>query len=346
MDDPRGHSNWLFPTPARVAAVYLAFSATWILCSDRVAQAYFSDESLAFVQSIKGLFFISLSAGLIFLLLSIAHRAYAATLASERAANAQLDSIDADLKSALELRGAILEMLPVMITILDHQGTIRDVNRAWRAFSIDIGTPRPGFSVGLNYMEAVSPVALGGEADRRLVEDALNAILAGKSESFSLDFPVTNEKGRTRWFEVRLQAISVGAARGAIAVHGEITDRKMREASIVLSDARFNALAWSAPYGVVVARNDTVLFANRVARKILSMAPEGSDFDRLSEYFSHAPDGTPVTVPRGAESRSVRLRVDAEKIPWADGHAELLFVREAARIVAGSDGPRMTLAVP
>ena len=321
--------SMFFPTPARVTALYLAFSAAWIICSDKIAARYFDTDALTFVQSAKGLFFVSLSSAVMFILLAVAHRAYATMLSSAKAATAEVESIDADLQSALEIRGAIFEMLPEMITILDQNGVITGCNRAWRSFCIDLGNPAPNYSVGKRYLDALSPVALATEADRRLVEEALDAILHQSSDNFRIDFPVTNERGRTRWYEMRLQGVAAGAGRGVIIVHIDITDRKTREASLVLSEARFNALAWNAPCGIVIARANTILLANDKARLLLGMPGENAPLEPLRAYLRRKADGRSAQAVCGRDGRAVELVVEERDIPWPEGTAQLLFLSEA-----------------
>lgn len=341
MTTLRAPRSMFFPTPARVTALYLAISVAWIIWSDKIAARYFSVEALTFVQSVKGLFFVSLSSGVMFILLAVAHRAYAAMQSSAKAATAEIESIDADLKSALEIRGAILEMLPLMITVLDQRGVITACNRAWRSFCVDLGNPAPNYSVGRKYMDALSPVALATEADRQLVEEALEAILRQSCDTFRMDFPVTNERGRTRWYEMRLQGIAAGAERGVIIVHIDITDRKTREASLVLSEARFNALAWSAPCGIVIVRGDTILLANDKARALLGMPSETATLEPLRAYLRREPDGRSGQAVCGRDGRAVELIVQEREIPWPEGAARLMFLSEAM-----GGAPRDLLAAP
>lgn len=75
---------------ARVAASYLLFGLAWIVSSDRLASRMLSDdmERLAEVQTIKGVFFVGLSALLVFAMLFVVLRREQASLrklaASER----------------------------------------------------------------------------------------------------------------------------------------------------------------------------------------------------------------------------------------------------------------------
>ena len=62
-------------TPARIALIYLALSAIWIFTSDQLLILLTQDhDQITSLQSYKGLFFVLVSAGLIFVLVRKAQK--------------------------------------------------------------------------------------------------------------------------------------------------------------------------------------------------------------------------------------------------------------------------------
>lgn len=83
---------------ARVVLVYLAFSATWILVSDKVVESVaFDVTQMTQYQTVKGLLFVVASAGVIFTLLQ-------RELGARRRAEAQLESYREHLEELVTVR--------------------------------------------------------------------------------------------------------------------------------------------------------------------------------------------------------------------------------------------------
>jgi PAS domain-containing protein len=55
-------------------------------------------------------------------------------------------------------QAAILNALPAHIALLDTQGLIISVNEAWRRFAGANVLQRPGYGIGLNYLEIFNRV--------------------------------------------------------------------------------------------------------------------------------------------------------------------------------------------
>lgn len=118
----------------------------------------------------------------------------------------------------------VLDSLHMHIALLDAEGTIVAVNRAWRQFGLANGAAADADSVGTNYLELcarASQCAQPGHADA--VRQGLAGVLAGQSANFELEYPC-NGPDELRWFLMRATPL-VGPHGGAVVTHDDISSR-------------------------------------------------------------------------------------------------------------------------
>ncbi|MBD3266715.1 hypothetical protein GF373_08605, partial [bacterium] len=101
------HSKWVYGIPL----LYLALSVLWIALSDRlIYQTGFTEDTLTHIQTIKGLFFVTATTLLLFVLL-------------RRYANAQQDTL-IELNTREKQYRLLAENATDIIALLDMEGTI------------------------------------------------------------------------------------------------------------------------------------------------------------------------------------------------------------------------------
>ncbi len=164
----------------------------------------------------------------------------------------------------------ILNSLTAHVAVLDEQGIIIEVNDAWRRFGRENGAaPDENDFVGANYMEACATAArVGGDGLAREAADGLRDLLAGRRESFVLEYPCPAPT-QPRWFKLRASRLT-GSRKGAVVSHQDITERKLAEDGQRDSEARFRQLAESI---------DQVFWLfDRVHRQYLYVSPA---YDRI-----------------------------------------------------------------
>ncbi|HRK36751.1 MAG TPA: CheR family methyltransferase [Burkholderiaceae bacterium] len=143
-----------------------------------------------------------------------------------------------DMTSVNELARmqAILDALAEHVAVLDTQGTITMVNRAWREFAAENGDPACATcGTGINYLLTCQR-AVGkdcGYAER--AAKGLRAVLDGLTDHFSMEYPC-HGKEQERWFVMHISPLlyrdikshphapsGTPALRGVVISHVNIT---------------------------------------------------------------------------------------------------------------------------
>lgn len=138
-----------------------------------------------------------------------------------------------------DLAVAVIDALSLQICVLNRDGVILAVNRAWKDFAESNGGGHLGNPVGINYLGVCQNA--GGPASEEVPAFAqgLRAVLRGESEQFEMDYPC-HSPAELRWFMVRVTPLRrrsepAGNANGgspligAVIAHLNITDRKQIE---------------------------------------------------------------------------------------------------------------------
>jgi PAS domain S-box-containing protein len=119
-----------------------------------------------------------------------------------------------------------LDGLSAHIALLDEQGKILLVNRAWRTFAEENEVSAGAVSEGANYLRACDEAA-GEDADlaRRFAEGT-RSVLAGRANSFEMEYPCHSPR-QQRWFVARVTPFAGEGPRRVVVAHENITQRKL-----------------------------------------------------------------------------------------------------------------------
>ncbi|WP_376690506.1 EAL domain-containing protein [Wenzhouxiangella sp. EGI_FJ10409] len=184
------------------------------------------------------------------------HRMLERLQAHEAALRASRDELDA----ALGVRQALINSLPAHIAMLDKCGKIMDVNDQWRHFGEQNQFRNGGsdFGVGTNYVRLCEAAEGECSKEAQTVADGLKDVLGGKRETFALEYPC-HSPDKKRWFRAMFSRLtSAGsAAGGAVAMHIDITQRKLAEQEL-------NRLAYEDSLTGLHSRNG---FAERLGQR-------------------------------------------------------------------------------
>ncbi|MBL8328963.1 MAG: response regulator [Rubrivivax sp.] len=124
-----------------------------------------------------------------------------------------------------------LDGLLAHVCLLDRQGRILLVNRAWREFALRNGAPEGTVFIGSNYL-AVCEAASGDEAgDARAVAEGLRRVLAGAEALFEYEYPC-HSMSELRWFGVQISRVELPDGPGAVVAHHAVTAQRLNAARL------------------------------------------------------------------------------------------------------------------
>jgi len=190
---------------------------------------------------------------------------------------------------------ALINALPAHVAVLDTEGTIVSVNRAWQEFETAEPTYGPGPKVGRNYVEICDSASEFGLREAQQMAAGIRSVLDGAGEIFSMDCSCQSPSEQ-RWFALTVTRLGDAPARGAIVMYRDITDERALENTLRASEFRFRQMAESMrdvfflidaislqllyispAYEVIWGRSCESLDANRPPW-IASVHPEDKDF--------------------------------------------------------------------
>lgn len=165
------------------------------------------------------------------------------------------------LSSEFARQAAILNALPANIALLDTQGIIVSVNDAWRQFADANAMHGPGHAIGVNYL-AICDQARGADSfEARKAAAGIRLVLSAKTKHFSLEYPC-HSATQQRWFLMTVTPLFAEHLDGAVAMHLNITERKLAEFAAAASEVRYRSLFENMLEGCAYC--ETVFNGNRL----------------------------------------------------------------------------------
>lgn len=146
----------------------------------------------------------------------------------------------------------ILDSVPSEIAVLDGQGVIISVNSAWQRFAEENGATSAGgeanHGIGRNYLEVCQSATGRFSEGANDVKAGIEAVLARRQRSFVHEY-ACHHCGEQRWFS--MSATPLGShGSGAVIAHTNITERKLAEIQLRLSEDRLRLAKEAAHLGV------------------------------------------------------------------------------------------------
>jgi diguanylate cyclase (GGDEF)-like protein len=129
---------------------------------------------------------------------------------------------------------AVIDALTSQICVVDPDGVILAVNRAWKQFTMDNSSGPVRDHVGVNYLNVCRHSVGRASEEASDFVNGLRAVLRGEREFFQIEYACHSPK-EMRWFlarvsPLRLRSSSIENANiGAVVSHMNITDRKLVE---------------------------------------------------------------------------------------------------------------------
>ena len=174
------------------------------------------------------------------------------------------------------LQGTI-DALTGHIAILNRDGVIIKVNRAWREFADKNLLVDKNYGVGSNYVEACRPAGTSPtECDPHGISAAqgIMDVTHGKTPLFEYEYPCHSETEQ-RWFTMRVTRFGEGENLYAVVAHENITLRRIAENALRESEGSYRVLAETASDMIVrIDEESRIIFINEASQRVLGYRPE------------------------------------------------------------------------
>lgn len=126
---------------------------------------------------------------------------------------------------------ASLEAIPAHIAILDANGQILRVNKAWTSFALENGGVPESLGVGVNYLEVCNKATCEEAEEVGRFAAGIRSVLSGERYRFSMEYPCDSPQEH-RWFVAYVTAAHGEGSARAVVAHVDITPQKRIEEEI------------------------------------------------------------------------------------------------------------------
>ncbi|MCE1205455.1 MAG: PAS domain S-box protein [Holophagaceae bacterium] len=132
------------------------------------------------------------------------------------------------LRDSERFADRILDALRHNLTVLDGEGRILKINRAWQDFATANGLPAGFHWEGVNYLE-VCAHAMGADADTaQSMAEGMKAVLLGELPEFVIEYPC-HAPGQRRWFQALVTPFQGHGPARLLVSHLDITNLRQAE---------------------------------------------------------------------------------------------------------------------
>jgi len=122
---------------------------------------------------------------------------------------------------------AVIDALSSHICVIDGDGVIVAVNRAWRKFAAGNPPVSPRTTLGANYLTVCEDASGPGSEGAAAFASGVRAVLRGERDHFQMEYPC-HAPTENRWFLGDVTRLG-GRRKGAVISHATITNRKLLE---------------------------------------------------------------------------------------------------------------------
>ncbi|MEJ2199401.1 MAG: EAL domain-containing protein [Desulfuromonadaceae bacterium] len=126
---------------------------------------------------------------------------------------------------------AIFDALPQHIAIIDQNGIIIAVNKAWRDFATSASEQPEQLCEGTNYLAACNVTSGDGVQEAEAYAQGIRAVMDGTLIEFSLEYPC-HTSNQQSWFNGRVSRLPGDGPLQLVISHENITELKLAEKAI------------------------------------------------------------------------------------------------------------------
>ena len=145
------------------------------------------------------------------------------------------------LQAAEHFIRATIDSLAAYLCVVDENGMILMVNRAWREFA-DANPPVPiTYCEGSNYLQVCDQSSGPGSVEAGSFALGLRSVLNGEQDAFQMTYPCPSDT-EPRWFQASVARFDEDDRVRAVVIHENITERVLAEHNLRALNRDFTTL--------------------------------------------------------------------------------------------------------
>ena len=234
---------------------------------------------------------------------------------------------------------SVLDGMGADICVVDEEGVIVKVNRAWREFGQRNGGVGELAGVGSHYLQVCERAAQSGDAGASVAArfaDMLRAVLSGQREHFELEYPCHGPDQR-RWFVARVTRIEGSRPARIVIAHDDVSALKLAQETLRESEALLSDMTASIPgavFRLAVADDGSsrLLYLSPGVQTLLGVHADEAMRDPNLCWACILPEDRP------AHDASLRLAV-AQAAPWDHAYRIRVAAPDAEKWIRVHTGP-------
>jgi len=143
-----------------------------------------------------------------------------------------------------------LDALAAHIAILNREGEIIAVNRAWRDFADGNGFKDPTYGIGSNYLSVCDASSNLRSKDAPLVATGIRDVIYRRAEEFELEYPCHSPIEK-RWFVVRVSRFEWAGELRLVVAHQNVSELKQVQIELATSKSRIEGVLNNINNGII-----------------------------------------------------------------------------------------------
>jgi PAS domain S-box-containing protein len=183
------------------------------------------------------------------------------------AAQRELLRSEAEQRQFAREQAAILDALPAHIALLDPDGQILTVNKAWRDYALANGYSGEHLGLGVNYFAVCESAQGASSGYANSTASALHSVISGNMGTWSVEYPCDTDE-EPGWFQILVSPMPPDSGYGAVVMHIDISERKLAEAHAQEIKQRLETLIAESTVGILVHCNWKLIMANNELARI------------------------------------------------------------------------------
>ena len=230
-----------------------------------------------------------------------------------------LEQREAALIDSEAFRRAILDSVEAEVAVLDRRGVITAVNAPWLRFAAQNSAQlaqdqAPYSSIGVNYLKICDTAVQLSDDDGSAVGAGIRAVLDGRMDSFSFDYPC-HSLNEQRWFQTVVTPLKLPGG-GAVVSHTNITERVQANLARLDMEERFTQFMQTLPAAAHIKdERGTYVYANPYSQRLLGDANWRGK--TAEDYFE--PEVATQCLASDTQALLTGHSIFEEEIPGPDG---------------------------